>query len=322
MNIGNVKLKNNIALAPMAGVADRAFRELCIDYGAGFTVSEMASSKALTMQDKKSRELLFLSEKEKPAAVQIFGSSPEIMAKSVEKCMEFNPNIIDINMGCPAPKITGSSAGSALMKNLTLAGEIIKEVVKASPVPVTVKFRTGWDKLNINAPALAKIAEAEGASAVTVHGRTKEQMYALPIDFETIKKVKESVKIPVFANGGIKNAQDAAEMFNKTGCDGIMIAQGALGRPWIFSQINAYLSSTIILPDPPVEAQMLCMLKHIKKIIEYKGERVGIREARKHAAWYLKGTRGAAAYRRKCGELNSINDLEELVAEVIIQSNK
>lgn len=319
MKIGNTEIKNNLILGPMAGVADMAFRELCVNFGAGFVVGEMVSAKGFTMGDRKSAELLRISEKERPAAIQLFGTSPLTMAEAAKKCLEFELDAIDINMGCPAPKVVNTGAGSALMKDLPLAKEIIKEVVKASKVPVTVKFRTGWDSESINAPELAKICEGEGASAITVHGRTRQQMYAFPIDYDTIAKVKQSVKIPVIGNGGIRDVQSAVEMFNKTGCDAIMIAQGALGKPWIFQQVSAYINNTVILPDPPLEQQMLYMIKHIEKIVEYKGEKVGMREARKHAAWYLKGTRGAAAYRRKCGELNSIDDLKKLAAEVIIQ---
>lgn len=320
MKIGNIEIKNNLILAPMAGVADMAFRELCIDYGAGFVVGEMVSAKGFTMGDRKSAELLKLSDKEKPAAIQLFGTDPEIMAEAAKRSEKFFPDAIDINMGCPAPKVANTGAGSALMKNLPLAKKIVKAVVNATDLPVTVKFRTGWDSENINAVELAKICEGEGAAALTVHGRTRQQMYAFPIDYETIAKVKLAVNIPVVGNGGIRDIESAVKMFNQTGCDAIMIAQGALGRPWLFQQVAAYLNNTIILPDPPLESQMLTMIRHIEKIVEYKGEKIGIREARKHAAWYLKGTRGAAAYRRKCGELNSIEDLKRLVAEVIINA--
>lgn len=320
MDIHDIQIKNNLILAPMAGVADRAFRETCIDFGAGFVVAEMVSAKGFTMGDRKSAELLHLSEAEHPAAIQLFGTSPQIMADAAKRALAFSPDAIDINMGCPAPKVANTGAGSALMKDLPLAREIIRAVVKASEVPVTVKFRTGWDDDSVNAVELARICEDEGAAAVTVHGRTRAQMYAFPIDYETIAKVKQSVHIPVIGNGGIRDVQSAVRMLNETGCDAIMVAQGALGKPWIFQQIAAYLNNTIILPDPPPEQQMLYMLRHVQKIVAYKGEKVGMREARKHAAWYLKGTRGAAAYRRKCGELNSLKDLEALAAHVIAQN--
>ena len=322
MNIGNIKIKNNLILGPMAGVADMAFRELCVEFGAGFTVSEMVSAKGFTMGDRKSAELLTLSEKERPAAIQLFGTSPAIMAQAAKKSLEFEPDAIDINMGCPAPKVANTGAGSALMKDLPLAKDIIAAVVKAVDVPVTVKFRTGWDDEHINAVELAKISEGEGAAAITVHGRTRQQMYAFPIDYETIAAVKESVHIPVIGNGGIRDVQSAEMMLNETGCDAIMVAQGALGKPWLFKQIVAYQKDGMLLPDPPLEEQMQIMLTHIKKIVVYKGEKIGMREARKHAAWYLKGVRGAAAYRRKCGALNSIDDLELLAKEVIKQSKR
>ena len=244
------------------------------------------------------------------------------MAQAAKKSLAFAPDAIDINMGCPAPKVANSGAGSALMKDLPLAKEIIAAVVKAVDVPVTVKFRTGWDDEHINAVELAKISEGEGAAAITVHGRTRQQMYAFPIDYETIAAVKESVHIPVIGNGGIRDVQSAEMMLNKTGCDAIMVAQGALGKPWLFKQIVAYQKDGMLLPDPPLEEQMQIMLTHIKKIVAYKGEKIGMREARKHAAWYLKGVRGAAAYRRKCGALNSIDDLELLAKEVIKQSKR
>lgn len=322
MNIGNIKIKNNLILGPMAGVADMAFRELCVEFGAGFTVSEMVSAKGFTMGDRKSAELLTLSEKERPAAIQLFGTSPAIMAQAAKKSLEFEPDAIDINMGCPAPKVANTGAGSALMKDLPLAKDIIAAVVNAVNLPVSVKFRTGWDEEHINAVELANICEGEGAAAITVHGRTRQQMYAFPIDYGTIAKVKQSVHIPVVGNGGIRDVQSAVMMLNETGCDAIMVAQGALGKPWLFQQIAAYLNNTVILPDPPLEQQMVYMLRHIKKIVAYKGEKIGMREARKHAAWYLKGVRGAAAYRRKCGELNAIDDLEKLAIEVIEQSKR
>lgn len=321
MKIGTHEIKNNLILGPMAGVADRAFRELCVQFGAGFVVGEMVSAKGFTMGDKKSAQLLQLSANERPAAIQLFGTSPAVLAKATKRCATFAPDAIDINMGCPAPKVANTGAGCALMKNLPLAKEIIAAVVKASHVPVSVKFRTGWDNQHKNAVELAKICEGEGVCAITVHGRTREQMYAYPIDYDTIAAVKSSVSIPVIGNGGIHDVQSALNMYTQTGCDAIMIAQGALGKPWIFQQIAAYLNNTVILPEPPLEQQMLYMFEHIRKIVAYKGEVAGMREARKHAAWYLKGIRGAAAYRRKCGELNTLEDLQGLIAEVIDQQN-
>lgn len=322
MKIGNIEIDSRSAgLAPMAGVADMAFRELCVEYGATYVVSEMVSSKGLTMCDRKSRKLLVLSDKERPAAAQIFGSDPEIMAKSAVECLEFKPDVIDINMGCPAPKIAGSGGGCALMKDPVLAESIIKAVCKAVDIPVTVKIRTGWDFDSINAVEMAKRAENAGAVAITVHGRTRRQMYAPPVDRETIALVKKSVRIPVIANGDIVDGISAAAMLEETGCDYLLVGRGALGRPWVFSQISAYLKHERILPEPPVSERMCVMVRHIKRICEYKGERVGIKEARKHAAWYIKGIRGAASYRQQVGALESVEQLEELAFKIAAQNS-
>lgn len=316
MKIGNLEIKGHAALAPMAGVADRAFRELCTSYGAAYVISEMVSSKGLTMQDKKSKELLYLSEKERPAGAQIFGDNPEIMAEAALKTMSFNPEFIDINMGCPAPKIAGNGGGSALLKNPPLISRIVESVVKASPIPVTVKIRIGWDTDTINAVEVAKRIEAAGASALTVHGRTRTQMYAPPVYLGEIARVKEAVSIPVIGNGDIVDGKSAKKMLDETGCDFLMIGRGALGRPWIFESVNAYLENGTQISEPPIEERMRVMTEHIKLICEYKGERVGMREARKHAAWYIKGIRGAAAFRQEVGTLSTMDELEELAKRV------
>lgn len=317
MRIGETEIeKKRAVLAPMAGVADRAFREVCVSYGAAYVTSEMVSSKGITMSDRKSRRLLMLSDEERPAAVQIFGDNPEIMAESAKECLEFKPQSIDINMGCPAPKIAGNGGGSALLKNPALAGEIIKAVSSAVNVPVTVKIRSGWDFDSINAVEMAKIAEENGAAAITVHGRTRMQMYAPPVDLSVIAEVKKNVSIPVIGNGDIVDGTSAARMLEETNCDAVMVGRGALGRPWVFAQIEAFLKHGVILPEPPVSERMLCMLKHVKLICEYKGEKVGMLEARKHAAWYTKGIRGAAAYRREICALEAFSQLEELAFRV------
>ena len=320
LKIGNVETDGRVFLAPMAGVADMAFRELCKEYGAALVESEMVSSKGITMTDRKSRELLVLSEKERPAAAQIFGYDPIIMAQSIESVMEFKPDIIDINMGCPAPKIVNNKSGSSLMKNPKLAEEIVKAVVSASPVPVTVKMRAGFDKNNVNAVEIAKRVENAGASAITVHGRTRDQMYAPPVNLDIIKDVKNAVRIPVIGNGDITDGFTAAKMLEYTNCDAVMIGRGALGRPWIFSQINAYLNHGTLIPEPPVSERMRIMLKHINTICEYKGERIGIREARKHAAWYTKGIRGTARYKREICAIESINQLEEIAYRIAAEN--
>lgn len=320
MKIGNVEINGKAVLAPMAGVADRAFRELCVGYGASYVVSEMISSKGVSMGDRKSKQLSFISDIERPAAVQIFGSNPEIMAESIPMVMESKPEIIDINMGCPAPKIAGNGGGASLMKNPQLAEDIVRGVVKASPVPVTVKIRMGWDFDSINAVEIAKRAENAGAAAITVHGRTKSQMYAPPVNREIIAEVKRAVSIPVIGNGDITDGFSAAKMLEETNCDLVMVGRGALGRPWLFSQINAYLEHGRILPEPPVAERMRVMVNHIKTICEYKGEYVGLREARKHAAWYTKGLHGAAEYRREIGSLSSIEQLEEIAYKICIHN--
>ena len=322
MRIGNLEIDGRTAgLAPMAGVADMAFRELCCEYGATYVVSEMVSSKGLTMCDRKSKKLLVLSEREHPAAAQIFGSDPDIMAQSARECLSFSPDVIDINMGCPAPKIAGNGGGSALLKNPVLAEKIIKAVVEAVDIPVTVKIRLGWDSEHINALEIAQRAQNAGAKAITVHGRTRQQMYAPPVDTKTIALVKRSVSIPVIANGDIIDGLSAARMLEETNCDYILVGRGALGRPWVFSQISAFLKHEAILPEPPVSERMRVMVNHIRRICEYKGEKVGIREARKHAAWYIRGVRGAAGYRQRVGGLSSLEELEELAFKISAENS-
>lgn len=316
MKLKDVELKNNLFLAPMAGIADRAFRELCIHFGAGYTVTEMVSSKGLTMGDKKSGELLTLGETEKPAGAQIFGDDPEIMAQAAVKCLAYGPAVIDINMGCPAPKVAMNGAGASLMKNPALAGEIVKAVVSAVPVPVTAKIRKGWDEETINAVQMAQILEKNGASAVIVHGRTRTQMYSGKVDYEIIAQVKKAVSIPVIGNGDITDEQSAAIMLEKTNCDAIMIGRGALGNPWLFRRLNAYFSECRVLPDVSIEEKMVVMLKHIQKLIEYKGEYTAMREARHHAAYYTKGVRGGAALRREMCGLESFEQLEEMAYRI------
>lgn len=321
MKIGNVNIEGYAALAPMAGVADRAFRELCVSYGASYAVSEMISSKGVSMGDRKSKALMQLSPAERPAGVQIFGSDPEVMARSVESVLAVSPQFIDINMGCPAPKIAGNGGGASLMRDPVLAEQIIAAVKKTSgDIPVTVKIRAGWDDTHINAVEMAKRAESAGASVITVHGRTRQQMYAPPVNHSIIAEVKKAVSIPVVGNGDITDGISAAKMLEDTNCDFLMVGRGALGRPWIFQQINAYLADGRLLPEPPVTERMRVMCRHIQMICEYKGERVGIREARKHAAWYTKGVRGAAEYRRQLGQLESTAQLEEIAYKICLEN--
>ena len=321
MEIGSLKINGHASLAPMAGVADRAFRELCVGYGASYVVSEMISSKGVSLGDRKSKQLMQLSDAERPAGVQIFGNDPEIMAESVKTVLGVHPQFVDINMGCPAPKIAGNGGGASLMRNPELAEQIVAAVKKAcGEIPVTVKIRAGWDFDTINAVEMAKRAENAGAAAV--HGRTRQQMYAPPVNHEIIAEVKKAVSIPVVGNGDITDGITAAKMLEDTNCDFLMVGRGALGRPWVFQQINAYLNEGRILPEPPVSERMRVMLNHIQMLCTYKGERVGIREARKHATWYTKGIRDAAQFRRELGMLESIAQLEEIAYKICAENCK
>ncbi len=315
MEIGNLKFDHIAFLAPMAGIADRAFRELCVQHGAAYTVTEMVSSKGLTMGDKKSAQLLTIGS-EKPCGAQIFGDDPETMAQAAKKSLAFSPEIIDINMGCPAPKIASNGGGASLMKNPQLAYEITKAVAEAVPVPVTVKIRKGWDNDSINAVQMAALAEKAGAAAVTVHGRTKEQMYSGKVDYDIIAEVKKAVSIPVIGNGDITDEQSATMMMEKTNCDAIMIGRGALGNPWIFGRINAYFDECRVLPPPTITQKMVTMLGHVQKIIEYKGEYIGMREARHHAGYYTKGLRGGATLRREICQMEHFEQLQELAYKI------
>ena len=316
MKIGDLEFKNIAFLAPMAGIADRAFRELCTQFGAAYTVTEMVSSKGLTMGDKKSGELLTIG-LERPCGAQIFGDNPQIMAQAASKCLEYAPDVIDINMGCPAPKVAMNGGGASLMKKPQLAYEITKAVVEAVNIPVTVKIRKGWDDDNINAVEMALLAQKAGASAVAVHGRTRQQMYSGKVDYQIISDVKNALDIPVIANGDITDKQTAAIMLEKTNADAIMIGRGALGNPWVFSRINAYLSECRVLPEPSTIEKMNVMLKHIQKIIEYKGEYTAMREARHHAAYYTKGMRGGAKLRAEISKYEHFEQLQELSYRII-----
>ena len=314
MNIGKLKISGWACLAPMAGVADRAFRELCREFGAAVTFGELASAKGIVLGDPHSAFYLECFEKERPFGSQLFGSEPEIMAKAAIKALEYNPDFIDINMGCPAPKIAISSkGGSALLKDPRLAGEIVKSVKSVvGDTPLTVKMRTGWDENEIIAPKLAEICEKNGADAITIHGRTKKQMYAPPCDIETIKNVKSSVSVPVIANGDLIDGPSAYRMYEKTGCDFVMVGRASEGNPWVFENINAYMESGIILPEKSLETRLETLVKQTKLMIKYKGERTAFLECRKHAAWYLKGFRGAAALRTECGKISDLDGLLKL----------
>lgn len=322
IKIGSISIEKTAALAPMASVGDRAYREMCKSYGAAYLVGEMASAKGLFYSDKKTNQLLYVSEFEQPMAVQLFGDSPDFMARATKVAASYMPQIIDVNMGCPVPKVAGNGAGSALMKTPELAYSIVKAMVNETDIPITVKIRKGWDEENINAVEFAKLMQDAGAAAITIHGRTKQQMYHPPVDLDIIKAVKTALHIPVIGNGGITSAVEAKQMYDYTGCDLVMIGQATYGRPWIFEEIKSYLESGIIPTEKTPEERLSVMLKHIKLIVSYKGERQGMREARKHAAWYIKGLNGAAAFRNRCGALTTLAQLEEMIKEILIPKQK
>lgn len=332
VTFGNITLPHGLALAPLAGVSDRAFRRVCRACGADFTVSEMVSAKALCYEQRKnaaktrsvSGQLASVMQDELPMAVQIFGSEPTFMAEAARMieaneyigCMsEVPPSAIDINMGCPVRKVTGNGEGSALLKNPPLIGEIVSAVVKAVSLPVTVKIRAGWDSASINAPEVAKIIEAAGASMLTVHARTREQMYEPGVNRSVIKAVKEAVSIPVLGNGDIYTAADALSMMEETGCDGVMIARGAMGNPWVFSEICAALDGTSYTP-PPMAERFEVALAQVREMIEEKGERIGVAEAKKHLAWYCHGMEGAAAARGRLMQATSYDELAAILREM------
>lgn len=310
MKIGNVKLKNNVFLAPMAGVTDMPFRLLCKEQGCGLVYTEMVSAKGMHFNDDKSNKLTLLDEKERPGAVQIFGSEPEIMAGVAAKLNDSDAGIIDINMGCPTPKITKNGEGSALMKRPQRIAEIVKAVAGASQKPVTVKIRKGWDDSCINAVEIAQIAQENGAAAVTVHGRTREQYYSGKADWKIIKQVKQSVSIPVIGNGDVAGPAEAKRLLEETGCDAVMVGRGAQGNPWIFSRILRYLEDGVLLPEPTPRQKIETILRHMDMLIDHKGERTGILEMRSHIAWYIKGMRDAAYTKQK---IFKMTDKEEII---------
>lgn len=320
MNIKNIKINGFAALAPMAGVADRAMREICKEHGAAFTVGELTSSKGVSLGDKKSAVLLNCNDAERPIGSQLFGCEPEVMAIASRKALDFNPDFIDINMGCPAPKVAGNGGGSALMRNPALAEEIVRAVVGAVNVPVTVKMRTGWDFESINAVELAKRCENAGACMITVHGRTRTQMYAPGIDYKTIAEVKKAVSIPVVGNGDVVDGKSAKYMYEVTGCDFVMVGRAAQGNPFVFEEINAYLSDEEYTP-PTLEERFGVMMRQIELMHKYKDPHNAILESRKHTAWYMRGLDGAAGLRRLCGEICSIGDIE-IICQKALEQNK
>ena len=312
LTIGTVELDNPLVLAPMAGVTDLPFRLLCKEMGAGLVCMEMISAKALYYKNKNTRDMLHIDPREVPVSLQLFGSDPDCIAQMAKEIEELPFAVLDINMGCPVPKIFGNGDGSALMKNPKLVAEIVEKTAKAIKKPVTVKMRTGVDDQHINAPEIAHICEESGAAAVAVHGRTREQYYSGQADWNVIAEVKRRVKIPVIGNGDIRSARDVLEMKRITGCDGFMIGRGAEGNPWIFRQILHALETGEELPKPSVEEMCDVVLRHARMVVEEKGEDRGIREMRKHAAWYTAGYRNSSRLRGLMNEAKTYEDLEQL----------
>lgn len=317
LQIGNVTLENNLILAPMAGVTDLPFRLLCKEQGAGLLCMEMVSAKAILYKNKNTEELLTIDSRENPVSLQLFGSDPDIMSEIAKQIEERPFDILDINMGCPVPKVVNNGDGSALMKNPVLAGQIIEKTARAIKKPVTVKIRKGFDENSINAVEMAHIAQESGAAAVAVHGRTREQYYSGNADWDIIRQVKEAVSIPVIGNGDIKTAEDVIAMERQTGCDGFMIARGAEGNPWIFRQILHYFETGEHLAKPSFKEVTDMLLRHARMQLEFKGEYTGIREIRKHAAWYTAGYRNSSKLRGRINEVESFADLQALFEEVL-----
>ena len=317
ITIGNVKIENTAALAPMASVADRAYRLMAKQFGSAYCVAEMASVKGLCYSDRKTAELLCLTEGERPAAVQLFGAEPEFFAKAVKIAEEYKPDIIDINAGCPMPKIVNGGAGAALMKTPELLGEIVRAAVGATDIPITVKFRSGWDEGSINAVEIAKIVERNGAAAVTVHSRTKTMLYTGKADREVIKAVKNAVSIPVIASGDVTSVEECAKMYEQTGCDLVMIGRGSYGRPWLFGQIRDYFEGKPVRKEPELNEKLEIMRRHIALLVKDKGEYVGIKEARRQAAWYVKGISGAAKLRDDFSRMSTLEDFEQLTEKIL-----
>ncbi len=316
IQIGQVKIEKTAALAPMASVADKAYRTIAKEFGAAYCVGEMASCKGLCYSDKKTAALLTVTESERPMAVQLFVAEPKFMYKAVRIAEKYKPDIIDINAGCPMPKIVSGGAGCALMRTPELFGKLIDAAVSATDIPVTVKIRKGWDNEHINAVELALIAEKSGAAAVAVHGRTKEQLYSGKADWDIIKEVKRAVSIPVIGNGDVSSPEDCERMYEYTNCDLVMIGRGSYGRPWLFGQIRDYFDGKSVRPEPDLDEKLSIMRRHIELLVGDKGERTGMKEARRQAAWYIKGINGAAKFRNLFGCMNKLADLDNLVEQI------
>lgn len=317
LKIGNIELDNNVILAPMAGVTDMPYRIICKEFGAGLVYSEMISAKGLYYNNKNTETLLKIDSKERPVAVQLFGSEPDLLADMATKVQDYGVDIIDINMGCPVPKIVNNGEGSALMNNPKLIGEIVNKVSRSIEIPLTIKIRKGFNDESVNAVEIAKIAEANGVSAVAVHGRTREQYYSGKADWDIIKEVKESVDIPIIGNGDIFEPEDAKAMIDHTGCDGVMIGRGAQGNPWIFKRTVHYLQTGQLSPRPTTRQVFDMALKHAKNLIEFKGEYIGIREMRKHVGWYTKGLYNTTSLRQLINHVEDYNQLEKVISDYL-----
>lgn len=319
MKIKDIDIPNSVFLAPMAGVTDLPFRLLCKEMGCGLVYTEMVSAKGLLYDNENTKQLLVVDEREHPVAVQLFGSDARILAEMAKKIEESDIDMIDINMGCPAPKITKNGEGSALMKNPKQIGEIVKAVSSAVKKPVTIKIRKGFDDNTITAVEVAKIAEESGAAAIAVHGRTREQFYSGKADWNIIRQVKEAVSIPVIGNGDVVSPESAKRLFEETNCDAIMIGRGAQGNPWIFKRVLHYLQTGEILEEPSPQEKIDMALRHARMLIEFKGEYIGIREMRKHVSWYTKGLLKAGVLRNKINEAQNYEEMEKLLKEYLEQ---
>lgn len=317
MKIGTLEIDSKAFLAPLAGITDKAFREICQDYGAGYCETEMVSAKALSFGDKKSFELMEISDNNHPCGIQLFGNDPEIMAQGAKLALSAKADVIDINMGCPAPKVANNGCGSALMKDPELCGRIVYAIKNAVDIPVTVKIRKGFDDDSVNAVQVAKLCADNGADAIIVHGRTRKQYYSGTCDLDIIKQVKESVSVPVIGNGDVKDIKSAEKMLSYTGCDGVMVARAALGAPWIFKILEEYFSTGNIINPPSNEDKLKVMINHIERICHYKGEYMGVLQSRKHMAWYLKGFKGAAGFRNEAGKVSTLEEVYKLAQRVL-----
>jgi tRNA-dihydrouridine synthase B len=315
LQIGSVTLKNPVILAPMAGVTDPPFRGIVKRFDPGLLCAEMVSANALHYNSSQTREMLGVTAAEKPLSIQIFGSNPEIMAEAAQAVAEYGADIIDINMGCPVTKVVKNGEGAALMNNLPLAEQIIATVVRSVALPVTVKFRLGWDEGQIVAPELARIAEGAGAAAIAVHGRTRNQFYHGKANWEWIREVKNSVKIPVIGNGDVDSPEAASRMLEQTGCDGVMIGQAVFGQPWIFAQVVAFLQSGQQLAEPGLAERFALIREHLELQVGFSGERRGVKEMRKHLSWYFKGMPGSARMRDRVNAMTTLMDVQNALAE-------